>query len=91
MSQPPTRDEVLAVVKGYLLEVIEGLAEQDIDPQSSIADSGANSLEIVEVVTCSMRDLGVQIPRAQLALMDTIDEVVDALHRACVAKAGARS
>lgn len=88
MNQPPTRDEVHAVVKGYLLEVIEGISEQDIDARKSIAEFGANSLEIVEVVSCSMRDLGVQIPRAELALLDHIDEVVDALHRACLAQAG---
>ena len=66
MNPPPTRDEVLAVVKRYLIEVIEGLTEQDIDLQRSIADSGANSLEIVEVISCSMRDLGVSIPRDEL-------------------------
>lgn len=82
MNQPPTREEVFAVVKRYLLEVIDGLTEQDIDIQRSIADSGANSLEIVEVISCSMHELGVSIPRAELALLDTVDEVVEALYQA---------
>ena len=82
MNRPPTRDEVLAVVKRYLLEVIEGLTEQDIDLYKSMADSGANSLEIVEVISCSMQELGVSIPRAELALLENIDDIVEALYQA---------
>jgi acyl carrier protein len=89
MNEPPTRDEVLALVKRYLFEVIEGLSEDRFDTQQSMAESGANSLEIMEVVSFAMRDLGVRIPRAELALMANIDEVVDALHQASLAKARA--
>lgn len=89
MSQPPTREEVFALVKHHLLEVIDGLTEDAIDGQKSLADSGASSLDIVEVVSCAMRDLKVKIPRAELALLENIDEVVDALYAAGVARASA--
>ncbi len=43
-------------------------------------DMGANSLDIVEVVSCSMRELKVKVPRSELAQLQNIDELVDMLH-----------
>ena len=40
-------------------------------------DYGANSLDIIEVVSCSMRELDIKIPRAELADISTIDQLAD--------------
>ena len=50
---------------------------------------GANSLDIVEVVSCSMRELKVKVPRAELNKLTNIDELVDLLHRSVNEKAAA--
>ena len=50
-----TREEVLAVVARHLASSVDGLDPKIIDPQRSMKDYGANSLDIVEVVSGAMR------------------------------------
>ena len=75
-----TRDEVLNVVKKHMGEVVDGLNPDVIDPAKSMKDLGANSLDIVEVVSCSMRELRVKVPRSELSKLTNIDGLVDLLH-----------
>jgi acyl carrier protein len=42
---------------------------------------GASSLDIVEVVSCSMRELRVRVPRSELQGLKNIGELVGLLHR----------
>lgn len=73
------RAEVEAIVKKHLLEVVDDLIEDAIDTTKSMKDLGANSLDIVEVVSCSMRELKVKVPRAELSKLTNIDGLVDLL------------
>ena len=83
------REEVLEIVKGHLVDTIEELEGVEIDPAQSMKDLGANSLDIVEVVSCSMRDLKVKVPRSELNTLENIDQLVDLLHRVAAEKAQA--
>lgn len=76
-----SRDDVLAVVKRHLADTVEGIGDQEIDPVKSMKELGANSLDIVEVVSCSMRELKVKIPRAELNKLTNINELVDLLYK----------
>ena len=81
-----TRNEVLATVKKYILDVTEDLTEDRIDPAVSMKDLGINSLDIVEVVSCSMRELKVKVPRSELSKLTNIDGLVDLLHQSVIEK-----
>jgi acyl carrier protein len=83
------RDEVLATVKKYILDVTEDLSEDRIDPAMSMKDIGINSLDIVEVVSCSMRELKVKVPRSELSKLTDINGLVDLLYRSVIEKEGA--
>jgi len=72
-----TREEVAAVIKKHILDNLEDLEENDINTAKSMKDFGANSLDIIEVVSCSMRELKIKIPRAELADVITIDQLTD--------------
>jgi len=72
-----TRDDVIAVIKKNILDNLEDLEDNDIDTAKSMKDYGANSLDIIEVVSCSMRELKIKIPRAELADIATIDQLAD--------------
>jgi polyketide biosynthesis acyl carrier protein len=90
MSPVITREEVLVVVQKHMSQVIEGLEPERIDPAKSLADFGANSLDIVEIVSCAMRELKVKVPRAELTKLRNLNELVDLLHRVSVEKANAQ-
>lgn len=84
-----TRDEVYLIVKKYLLEGVEDLKEEQIDPQKSMKELGANSLDIVEVVSRAMRELKVKVPRAELSKLSNINALVDLLYKVVVEKQSA--
>ncbi|HTY94820.1 MAG TPA: phosphopantetheine-binding protein [Steroidobacteraceae bacterium] len=75
-----TRDEVQAVVLKHLASAVDGLDVQTLDPSRSMKDYGANSLDIVEVVSGAMRELKVKVPRAELNKLTNIDGLVGLLH-----------
>ena len=76
------REEVLAVVKKYLADVIEDVDLTNLDTTRSMKDYGVNSLDMVEVVSRSMRELKVKVPRAELNKLQNIDGLIDLLHNA---------
>lgn len=81
------REEVVEVMTRNLVDTIEELEGVEIDTSKSMKDLGANSLDIVEVVSCSMRELKVKIPRSELNRLTNIDELVDLLIKTSEASA----
>ena len=86
-----TRDEILNIVKRHLMDNLEDLEEAAIDPAKSMKELGANSLDIVEVVSCSMRDLKVKVPRAELAQLTDMNGLVDLLFQYASQKQAAQA
>lgn len=81
-----TRDEVLAVVRKHLADTVEGIEGKEIDPARSMKELGANSLDIVEVVSSSMRELKVKVPRSELNTLTNINGLVDLLYQTAQAQ-----
>ena len=75
-----TKDHIFAVVKKHMMQTVDGLNDGDISLEKSMKDMGANSLDIVEVVSLSMRELKVKVPRSELAKLTDIGGLVDLLH-----------
>lgn len=71
------REEILGVVIKHIRQNVADLADDEIDPGKSMVDYGAGSLDIVEVVSASMRELRIKIPRTELADLQNIDQLVD--------------
>jgi polyketide biosynthesis acyl carrier protein len=74
------REQVAAVVIKYLVDVVGDLKPSDIDMSRSMKDFGANSLDMVEVVSCAMRELKVKVPRSELSKLTNMNDLVDLLH-----------
>lgn len=73
------RDQVIQVILKNLKLNVDGLEEKDIDTKKSMLDYGASSLDIVEIVSASMRELRVKVPRTELANLKNMDELADLL------------
>lgn len=81
------REAVHTVVVKHLCEAVDGLSPEGVDASKSMKDLGANSLDIVEIVSSSMRELKIKIPRAELAKLTTLDGLIDLLHKTALEKA----
>jgi acyl carrier protein len=73
------REEVLNIVIKNIKLNVDGLEETEIDQKKSMAEYGTNSLDIVEIVNSSLRELKIKVPRTQLADLMNINDLVDLL------------
>ena len=72
-----TREEMFGVVKGHIEKIVEGAAGRTITEDLSMRDLGADSLEIVEVVSRSMKDLRIRVPRTELSSAKNLKDLLD--------------
>jgi len=72
-----SKDEIVSLLQEELAEQLDGVEQRDLDPELSLRDFGANSLDVIEVVTSVMRQLDIKIPRSKLADIETIDGLAD--------------
>ncbi len=86
-----TRQAIQAVINKHIMEISEDIQEAQIDPSRSMKDLGLNSLDIVEIVSCSMRELKVKIPRSELSKLTNLDALVDILHQTIAQKEQAQA
>jgi len=76
-----TREEIWDVIKKHLADAVDDLDVASIDTSKSMKDYGANSLDLVEVVSRSMRELKVKVPRAELNQLTDINGLIDLFHK----------
>ena len=80
-----TRDEMFAVVKANIQEIIEGAKGVEIKETDSMRDFGADSLEIVEVVSRSMKQLKIKVPRTELSGARNLKDLLDLFEKSAAA------
>jgi acyl carrier protein len=72
-----TRQEMFAVVRSNIERVIEGVEGKAITEDMSMRELGADSLQIVEVVSRSMKELRVKVPRTELSRAKNLRDLLD--------------
>ena len=72
-----TRQEIFEVVKSNIVEIIEEAEGVELEEHHSMRDFDADSLEIVEVVARSMKQLRIKVPRDQLGSAQNLADLVD--------------
>jgi acyl carrier protein len=70
------REEILKVIEKHLAKSVPGITA-GIDPEKKFTDYGANSLDIVEIVSGTMRELKIKIPRTELSDIHNISGLID--------------
>ena len=70
------RAAILEVIEKHLKKSVAGITET-IDPNKKLTDYGANSLDMVEIVSGTMRELKVKIPRTELSEIENISGLID--------------
>ncbi len=83
------REEMLAVVKSNMVEIIEGIEGSAIEESNKMSDFGADSLEIIEVVSRSMKQMRLKVPRTELSKAEDIKGLLDLFEQAQAVKASA--
>jgi acyl carrier protein len=80
MEVKMTAEKVFEVLKKYILDQLEDeVEEHEVTIEKSMFDLGANSLDVVEIVTNTMRELKIKVPRDQLSQVKSMQGLVDLL------------
>jgi polyketide biosynthesis acyl carrier protein len=77
-----TRSEIFTVVKTNIRNIVEEAHDHEIEEEMSMSDLGADSLQIVEVISRAMKDLRLRVPRTDLMNARNLKELVDLFERA---------
>jgi acyl carrier protein len=77
-----TRVEILGVVRTNILEIVEEAQGKEITEESTLSDLGADSLQVVEVVSRSMKQLRLKVPRTELMGARNLGDLIDLFERA---------
>ncbi len=72
-----SREEIFSVLKENIVNVIEGAKDITIKESDSMKDYGADSLEMVEVVSRSMKQLRTKVRRTELSKATNLADLID--------------
>ena len=70
-----TKEAVIEVIKKNIAANSDDIDAASIDPAKSMKDYGANSLDMIEVVSTSMRELKIKVPRSELTDINNIEQL----------------
>ena len=70
------REEIIRVLDKHLARVMDD-DSLHIEDEKQLRDYGVTSLDIVEIVSASMRELKIKIPRPELGEIENIGQLVD--------------
>jgi polyketide biosynthesis acyl carrier protein len=78
-----TWDEVFSVVREQAVKALPGIGADEVTPDVSLSDIGANSLDRMDIVVASQDTLGITVPAAAFADVGNVRQLVDVLHGYC--------
>jgi acyl carrier protein len=81
------REQILGVIQENVRKTVPEAEDVVLDETMRMTNVGADSLDIVEVVSRSMKDLKIKVPRNELMLADDLKELVDLFEEALSKKA----
>ncbi|QHI36089.1 Polyketide biosynthesis acyl-carrier-protein AcpK [Kordia antarctica] len=76
-----SKEHVFGVVKNIITEILPDVDPAQITIDKQLKDIGANSIDRMEIVTMSMRELEIKIPLMSFAGVSNIEGMVDVLNK----------
>lgn len=76
-----TRDDIVGVLKKNIAETLDDVDVSNLDTSKTMKEIGANSLDIVEIISRTMRQLKVKVPRSELSKLANIDALIDIIEK----------
>lgn len=74
-----TYEEIFEVVKRNMVDVLDDIDISKVEPQKSMKDYGADSLEMVEIVSRTVKELRIKAPRTEITAAKNLDGFIQVL------------
>ncbi len=75
------KEHIIDVIKRQMVDNLEDISMEDISIHKSLLSYGAGSLDVLEIISCAMRELNIRVPRTELADIKCIDELADRFYK----------
>ncbi len=75
------REALLDLLTGNLKKAVPDFADHDLDAAKTFQELGVSSLDLVEVVTRTTKELGLTLPFQELAKVKTINDLAEVVLR----------
>jgi polyketide biosynthesis acyl carrier protein len=72
-------DRIIESLKAAIATVLTTQAPENITPQDSLRQMGANSLDRAEILMCTMEELNVRLPMLAFASAQNLGDIVEVL------------
>jgi acyl carrier protein len=72
-----TREDIFNVIESNIVSIIDGASGKEINESLSMRDLGADSLQIIEVVSRSMKQLKIKVYRTELSTAKNLKDLID--------------
>ncbi len=82
-----TDEEIFAVLRAQIVDVLPVAADVEITPDHSMRDLGANSIDRMDVVIAAQEELGVKVPNSELTGAGDLRSLVGVFRRSLSARA----
>ena len=77
MDKGTIKETIIKTIEKHLIDSLDCELNNGMDLNKILADYSANSLDIVEIVSSTMRELRIKIPRTELSDIANISGLVD--------------
>lgn len=71
--------DVLEVIRSNVVDIVDGVAPEQVEMKADLKDLGADSLDRAEIAWHCIEDLGVDMLARDLANVTRVDEIVKIL------------
>ncbi|MEU3520613.1 phosphopantetheine-binding protein [Streptomyces sp. NPDC006654] len=78
-----TPDHVWDVLRRHVLAVLSDLDDEEVRPELSLKDLGANSLDRMDILVGAMEELQLNLPPGELTGAPTLGALTDLLRAHC--------
>lgn len=72
-----TQTDILKMIQENLISILPHLNPDDITPNQSMRDLGANSIDRADILVRTMEQLQLKVPLIEFATLSNIGELVD--------------
>lgn len=72
-----TKEKIFDIIKTNISKVLYDLSIENVIPEDSLKNMGANSIDRMEIITMTMEELGVKVPLVDFGEIKNIQGLID--------------
>ncbi|BCG49553.1 acyl carrier protein, PedN homolog [Candidatus Profftella armatura (Diaphorina cf. continua)] len=74
-----TKNDIFNIIKKNILDTLPKISPNIISYKKKLIDLGANSVDRIEIIIMSMKDLNIKIPLLNFSKVSTIEDLINVL------------